>query len=280
MEDYLGRTQTAEYAFGPMLLRSKTCFDGPKPASFGTSFAHPGKTSTRPIQFQKYPCVCRRDGGPPTYGSRDDATMNVGAGGALDGGLTDGVQVPPGYAAIRNGIDTKFTPDDWKTAGRATYSASDRARSAAELLRMDATRVCRDVIDRTAKSQDDVAQKLGDRVKDISFWKREIQNELDAMAGDANEMVKANKCLERALGELTRPLEIAQECLLLRQGRNGIDLVQDEVELQLLKVGSSLHFAISYMASCAYTIDQLHVTAVCTLSMLEIEMCTFDSHFG
>ena len=42
--------------------------------------------------------------------------------------------------------------------------------------------------------------------------------------------------MERALLETENPLHIAQECLFTREKRQGIDLVHDDTERELLKV--------------------------------------------
>ena len=46
--------------------------------------------------------------------------------------------------------------------------------------------------------------------------------------------------LEKALADTSSPLSIAEECLTRREKRLGIDLVHDDVERQLTKVGA--HF--------------------------------------
>ena len=42
--------------------------------------------------------------------------------------------------------------------------------------------------------------------------------------------------MERALGDTANPLHIAEECLMHREKRQGIDLVHDGVEKSLIKV--------------------------------------------
>ena len=44
--------------------------------------------------------------------------------------------------------------------------------------------------------------------------------------------------LELFLRETDSPLSIAEECLTQRENRTGVDKVQDEVELALIKVSS------------------------------------------
>lgn len=41
---------------------------------------------------------------------------------------------------------------------------------------------------------------------------------------------------EKALGDTANPLHIAEECLMHREKRNGIDLVNDDVEKSLIRV--------------------------------------------
>lgn len=43
------------------------------------------------------------------------------------------------------------------------------------------------------------------------------------------------RMLEKALGDSANPLHIAEECLIQREKRQGIDLVNDEVEKALIK---------------------------------------------
>jgi len=45
------------------------------------------------------------------------------------------------------------------------------------------------------------------------------------------------RALELALHETSSPLSVAEECMRQRENRTGVDRVQDEVELALIKVG-------------------------------------------
>ena len=54
---------------------------------------------------------------------------------------------------------------------------------------------------------------------------------------DCQEFIRA---LELALHETSSPLSVAEECLTQRENRTGVDRVQDEVELALIKVSNSI----------------------------------------
>ena len=114
--------------------------------------------------------------------------------------------------------------------------ASDKARSSAERVRLDAARLCREANDKTTRTQSDVGRRLGDRIGDIEYWKTEIHNETDEMVTEIDALTRAKAALEKMLADLETPLHIAQECLYNREKRQGIDLVHDDVERALVKV--------------------------------------------
>jgi len=102
---------------------------------------------------------------------------------------------------------------------------------------VDAARLCREANDKTTRTQNDVGRRLGDRIGDIEYWKTEILGETDQMITEIDALNRAKAALEKMLADLETPLHIAQECLYNREKRQGIDLVHDDVERALLKVG-------------------------------------------
>ena len=56
------------------------------------------------------------------------------------------------------------------------------------------------------------------------------------MIQEINNLAEAKRVLEKTLAETANPLHIAQECLYNREKRQGIDLVHDPVERELIKV--------------------------------------------
>lgn len=146
------------------------------------------------------------------------------------------IKVSPEFAALRNGVHTRYAPQDWLTSNQSGFFASDRVRAGAELVRLDATRLCREVCDKTKNNQAESTKRLGDRMEEVEHWKKELQNELDSMIEENRAMERMFGCVEKALAETEEPLHIAQQCLIEREKRSGIDLVHDNVEEELLKV--------------------------------------------
>ena len=111
-----------------------------------------------------------------------------------------------------------------------------KVRTSAERIRYDSNRLCRELNEKTNRSQQDVGRRLGDRLNDIEYWKAEIKHETDNMISEIEALTRAKSALEKTLNETEGPLRIAQECLYSREKRQGIDLVHDEVERALIKV--------------------------------------------
>nr|XP_025976327.1 tektin-3 [Dromaius novaehollandiae] len=147
-------------------------------------------------------------------------------------GLTPSKMLP--FVSNRTTLFTRYTPDDWYRSNLTNYKESETSRHSAERLRVDTSRMIQDKDQQTKKAQAESTKNLGERVSDIEFWKSELRHELDKMIGETNALTDTKRRLERALAETEGPLQVAQECLLHREKRMGIDLVHDDVEKQLL----------------------------------------------
>lgn len=71
-----------------------------------------------------------------------------------------------------------------------------------------------------------------------------MNHETDLMIQEINDLSEAKRILEKTLAETANPLHIAQECLYSREKRQGIDLVHDPVERELIKVCKRRQFSI------------------------------------
>ncbi|KFV47513.1 Tektin-3 [Gavia stellata] len=146
-------------------------------------------------------------------------------------GLTSSQVLPS--VSNRTTLFNRYTPDDWYRSNLTNYKESETSRRNAERLRVDTSCLIQDKYQQTKKTQIQSTKNLGERVNDIEFWKSELCRELDEMIRETNTLKDVKKRLERALDESEAPLQVAQECLLHREKRMGIDLVHDDVEKQL-----------------------------------------------
>lgn len=236
--EYLGHTQTATYMTGPRVGSSGTFLP-----SISTM-----QSSYKPYDTYPAPSPLRRSlttlpWRPSTYyaTARVDPTIPNSRGmpepQSPYNRLTelDSIKVPAVFAAARNALYTRYTPNDWSASNSSNYMASDRVRGGSERVRMDTSRLVREVDDKTKRTQSDVGKKLGERIGDIQFWKNEVNNETDNVITEIESLNRAKGVLEKALAETENPLHIAQECLFNREKRQAIDLVHDNVEKDLIR---------------------------------------------
>lgn len=248
--EYLGHTQTATYMTGPRLGSSNTQTFLPSISTMQSSYkAFDNAAAPSPLRRSLTTLPWR----PSTYYQ----TARVNPSSALARSMPDpmsaknqlseldSIKVPPVFAAARNALYTRYTPNDWMNSNQSNYLSSDKVRSTAERLRLDTVRLCRESDDKTRRTQSDVGKRLGERIGDITFWKTELSNETDNMIAEINALQEAKRVLEKALQETENPLHISQECLYHREKRQGIDLVHDNPERELIKV-CPIQFVLFY----------------------------------
>jgi len=238
--DYLGHTQTATYLTGPRMGGGGTPTFLP---SISTMTASYKAYDTYPAPTPLRRSLTTMPWKPSTYYATAKVNPSTAAVRSLPDPLStrnqltelDSIKVPPVFAAARNALYTRYTPNDWNASNQSNYMSSDRVRSGSERVRLDTVRLCREADDKTRRTQSDVGKKLGERIGDIDFWKREVNHETDNMITEIDMLQRAKAVLEKALAETENPLHIAQECLYNREKRQGIDLVHDNVERELIK---------------------------------------------
>ena len=138
-----------------------------------------------------------------------------------------------------HGSGHKLATAEWTAWTNAELSMADRARSGSELARANVLTACHSLCERTRRTQADATHRLDDRTNDIKFWRGEIRAEADAAGAESAALDLAIGVLDRALADAEVPLQIAEECLHLREQRICVDLVHDNVEIELIKVATN-----------------------------------------
>ena len=149
----------------------------------------------------------------------------------------DSIKVPLIFPAARNALYTRYTPKDWYQTQMNNYLASDKVRGAAERLRSDTLRLAREKEDLAKRNQQESDKKLGERINDIDFWKQELEREKDKLSKKINQVESKRREVEKQLHDTENQLKVAQENLYEREKRQGIDVVHDNVERELIRVG-------------------------------------------
>lgn len=130
---------------------------------------------------------------------------------------------------------TRFTHEDWTRSNLTKYANADVERQQAERLINESDRLKEETAKRTEKTQADVNKKLEQRLNDIRFWKKELDDKLKDLSEEIDNLLAFKQRVDKALQATEEPLHIARMCLANREKRVGIDLVHDDVQKELLK---------------------------------------------
>ena len=122
-----------------------------------------------------------------------------------------------------------YSHAEWAHSNLERFRAAEDARVRSETLRNDAVKLVEDREIRTTRSQTEATNRLNDRARDVSQWKKELQKELEALNSETMRLKEIKKELEHAMEQAKRPEEVVNHCLEAREYRVGIDFVQDNV---------------------------------------------------
>lgn len=147
--------------------------------------------------------------------------------------LVTGFERNPQHAA-RAALYTRYTTAEWLNAFASSQAEANSNRTDAERLRADVVGLLRATDERTAGGQRDAGYRLGERINDVTFWRNELNAELEKIGQQAGRLADMKRKIASTLQQLEVPLHIAQECLYHRERRAGVEKVHDLVEKALL----------------------------------------------
>lgn len=131
----------------------------------------------------------------------------------------------------------RFNTGDWFTANYSLVTNAERERGAAHDTRQEARFLRNETNNRTKWDQLDNNARLADRVAHIKHLKVVMEWTLDKLDHEIGGLSDAKDEMELALvAQVNLANHINIENLVLREGRQDIEVVEDEVEDQLFKV--------------------------------------------
>jgi len=129
----------------------------------------------------------------------------------------------------------KYSTFEWHKSNNKNYNSAETERAGAERLQSESKRLTDETDEITRFTQEDVNKKLAQRLRELNFWKDEVQSQLQAVDKEIETLLKYKGNLENSLESTEHPQSVTTSCLTYRQGREAIDMVQDDVEINLLK---------------------------------------------
>ncbi|KAA3674471.1 tektin-3 [Paragonimus westermani] len=152
----------------------------------------------------------------------------------------------------RQRIYPRYSEDAWNQVTKVATRNANNERSEAEQMRLETWRAIREANKRTKDMQNLSTQKLKNRMQDIEYWRNELSSEIRTMDQEQDKLKiefytqilypqEKLRVMNMAKCHIQKPLRIAEECLINREGRQGIDEVKDAVERALNKTVQEIH---------------------------------------
>lgn len=153
----------------------------------------------------------------------------------------------------------RHQPNDWFTSNYTISTNAERQRDASHQVRQEGRYLRNETDNQTKWDQHSNNVRLSDRVDVIRKWKEILEKTLADIDTEIADLSEAKELTEQALEAKNLPTDVAIDCLTLREGRQDIDIVEDDAESQLHKVGTSLQSECLQLMTIDLSIIYLYV---------------------
>ena len=114
------------------------------------------------------------------------------------------------------------------------------------------------------KDETEVDEKLQLRVGDVEFWRGELDAKLAQLKEEISSMNNLKIRVDSEARSCTEPLNINQQCLTYRTGRQGCDLIRDDVDLSLDREMDQLKMSQGLLGQTSHQVaEQIRLLMKC-----------------
>lgn len=124
---------------------------------------------------------------------------------------------------------------DWRTNSYLLSTNAERQRDASHQIRQEARILRNETNNQTVWDEHDTKVRLAERICTVNRWKEMLDKCLTDLDAEIDTLTQMKESAEQNLQAKNLPLDVAIECLTLRESRRDIDVVKDSVEEELIK---------------------------------------------
>ncbi|XP_075217942.1 tektin C [Lycorma delicatula] len=145
----------------------------------------------------------------------------------------------------------RFTMDEWHLNNTQQYRISEDQRQLAERIINESERIIDETNNIVNKNKKEVDHHIEIKIHDINFCKNQLEFQKKELDLEIEALKTYKERIEDAQQSLqTNAENICKKCLILREGRLGIDLCCDIVEIELKKEFEVIDGARSLLSRC------------------------------
>lgn len=130
----------------------------------------------------------------------------------------------------------RFSLNEWYLQWRVQNRCALDQQQLAERLIVENDRVIKKVDEETKEIKDDTTHYIKERIADVEFRKKESELQRKMAAEEVENLLTYKERVFDAWNAIAKEaLNICKKCIILREGRVGIDLTHDDVGMELNK---------------------------------------------
>lgn len=131
---------------------------------------------------------------------------------------------------------SRFTLSEWHLNNSYRNRICLAQQKLADSIKAENNRVIEEAQERTDANRKETDFKLEERIEDIKFAKEEIEKQRKEACLEVDNLLSSIRRIQRCIDGINKDaLRVVQKCIILREGRIGIDLCRDNVEIELEK---------------------------------------------
>ncbi|XP_008329308.1 tektin-2 [Cynoglossus semilaevis] len=127
----------------------------------------------------------------------------------------------------------RLSVPEWRTNNQQLSDTAQHERTVSNIVRQEGRCLRDETNSLTSWDERDTSRRLSDRIWDVSRWKEALEDCAKKVDEEMDALTLCKEETEQALAATATPLEVSKECLTLREGRQGLELVVDPVHEQL-----------------------------------------------
>nr|XP_020453202.1 tektin-2 [Monopterus albus]XP_020453203.1 tektin-2 [Monopterus albus] len=129
----------------------------------------------------------------------------------------------------------RHTVSEWHSNNHQLSAIAQHERHISNAVRQEGRSLRNESNCKTTWDESNTSRRLSDRIWDVARWKEALEGCAQKVDEEMEALTLAKEQTEQALAATVIPLEVSTECLTLREGRCGNELVADPVDEQLKK---------------------------------------------
>ncbi|XP_003937555.1 tektin-2 isoform X2 [Saimiri boliviensis] len=129
----------------------------------------------------------------------------------------------------------RFQLPDWHTNSYLLSTNAQLQRDVSHQIRQEARVLRNETNNQTIWDEHDNRTRLAERIDTVNRWKEMLDKCLTDLDAEIDALTQMKESAEQNLQAKNLPLDVAIECLTLRESRRDIDVVKDPVEDELHK---------------------------------------------